>query len=360
MRDVSVSLAHHIITTVTSSTASLVQNLPAMSWLLLWCLVVLLTTLSSNTIMASSSSSASSSTSVTKTWTADGLSQTDLMLQDSVLVLDNADNIIGSASKQDAHIFRDDQPYGVLHRAFSVFLFDQSTGKLLLQRRASHKITFPNVWTNTCCSHPLHSMQPSEVDTASNVADGSVHGVKHAALRKLQQELGISPPALQLSDFHFVTRLHYWAADTVTHGTKSPWGEHEIDYVLLASVKDAESVVRVQANPDEVSDYKWVSITELQSMLQDKSLLFSPWFRLICERWMFTSWWADLSGAMAGKYDDFSSIHEFDPPIEHFGGAGNARAMFAQVTQVKGDARYEIKAAAEVYFVVAGGRLYEY
>lgn len=57
------------------------------------------------------------------------------------------------------------QPGGVLHRAFSVFLFDDR-GRLLLQQRASSKITFPDVWTNTCCSHPLHGYSPSGATTS--------------------------------------------------------------------------------------------------------------------------------------------------------------------------------------------------
>lgn len=79
---------------------------------------------------------------------------------------------------------------GLLHRAFSVFLFN-SENKLLLQQRASSKITFPDVWTNTCCSHPLHGFTPSEVDPLDGVLRGEVPGAKHAAVRKLQHELGI-------------------------------------------------------------------------------------------------------------------------------------------------------------------------
>jgi isopentenyl-diphosphate delta-isomerase len=73
------------------------------------------------------------------------MSQNDMMLKDTVLVLDNDDEVIGSASKKDSHVFSSAQPRGILHRAFSVFLFDESTGELLLQQRASTKITFPNV-----------------------------------------------------------------------------------------------------------------------------------------------------------------------------------------------------------------------
>jgi isopentenyl-diphosphate delta-isomerase type 1 len=183
-------------------------------------------------------------------------------------------------------------------------------------------------------------MEPCEVDLPDAIAAGTVVGVKQAALRKLQQELGCT--FLQVSDFHFLTRLHYWAADTVTHGAAAPWGEHEIDYVLFAACNKTE--LALHPNPDEVSNTKWVSPQELQSMMRDPSLLFSPWFRLICQTWLLTTWWKDLDGAMAGTYDDFVSIHTFDPPPEHFGGAGHAQPLFANsennVVDVGGDARY--------------------
>lgn len=74
-----------------------------------------------------------------------GLSQNDLMEKDTVLVLNDKDEIIGSATKKDSHVFSPEQPRAILHRAFSVFLFDKTDGRLLLQQRASTKITFPNV-----------------------------------------------------------------------------------------------------------------------------------------------------------------------------------------------------------------------
>jgi isopentenyl-diphosphate delta-isomerase type 1 len=140
------------------------------------------------------------------------------MESDTVLVLDNNDNVISSASKKSSHEFSPAQPHGILHRAFSVFLFDKSTNELLLQKRASTKITFPNVWTNTCCSHPLHGMNPSESECDGGGDIGKVSGVKHAAVRKLKHELGIPLGELKLEDFKYLTRVHYWAADTITHG----------------------------------------------------------------------------------------------------------------------------------------------
>mmetsp|Transcript_8618 Transcript_8618/g.9878 ORF Transcript_8618/g.9878 Transcript_8618/m.9878 type:complete len:752 (+) Transcript_8618:87-2342(+) len=278
----------------------------------------------------------------TTKWDGNSMTQKDMMLKDTVIVLSENDEVIGSASKKEAHIFDMKQPTGILHRAFSVFLFDESTNELLLQQRASTKITFPNVWTNTCCSHPLHGMEPEEVDTADSVADGSVMGVKHAAIRKLEHELGIPPSQLDVTKFKFLTRFHYWAADTVTHGPKSPWGEHEIDYVLFYTI-DNKSAITMKPHPDEVDDVKWVTQEDLQEMFQDKSLLLSPWFRLIVQRWALGSngWWCNLKETMnTDKYCDFNNIARFDPPKEHFGGGGNAGPKFLEGDSTKKQGAY--------------------
>lgn len=109
---------------------------------------------------------------------------------------------------------------GLLHRAFSVFLFD-SQNRLLLQQRATEKITFPDMWTNTCCSHPLGI--PGE--TGSDL-ETAVQGVFRAAQRKLYQELGIKAAQVPLALFNFLTRIHYKAP------SDGKWGEHESKSVL--------------------------------------------------------------------------------------------------------------------------------
>eukprot|EP00959_Pyramimonas_sp_CCMP1952_P004393 92219-Pyramimonas_sp.AAC.1 len=91
------------------------------------------------------------------------------------------DEVTGHDNKYNCHKFLPGQPKGILHRAFSVMLFD-ADGRMLLQQRAASKITFPSVWTNTCCSHPLHGMIPSEVDSPDAISSGSPMGVKHAAV----------------------------------------------------------------------------------------------------------------------------------------------------------------------------------
>ena len=96
-------------------------------------------------------------------WNGKGMSQSDLMNKDECVLVDERDTIVGHDSKYNSHRFTTDSPAGLLHRAFSVFLFDEE-GRLLLQQRAADKITFPSVWTNTCCSHQLYGYEPSEVD----------------------------------------------------------------------------------------------------------------------------------------------------------------------------------------------------
>ena len=116
---------------------------------------------------------------------------------------------------------------GLLHRAFSVFLFD-SQNRLLLQQRATEKITFPDMWTNTCCSHPLGI--PGETGTT---LEESVQGVRRAAVRKLDQELGIQVSQVPIDDFKFLTRIHYKAP------SDGKWGEHEGKSVQMWMSKQA-------------------------------------------------------------------------------------------------------------------------
>ena len=122
---------------------------------------------------------------------------------------------------------------GLLHRAFSVFLFD-SQNRLLLQQRADEKITYPDMWTNTVCSHPLNFPQEGGVDLET-----AVIGAKTAAVRKLQDEIRLEPKLKNgkplLDEFQFLTRIIYQAVNV---GPKEKpgeeaWGEHESRYPCL-------------------------------------------------------------------------------------------------------------------------------
>ena len=197
-------------------------------------------------------------------WSAEGMSQEDFMLQDQCILLDMQDNAIGCDNKYETHIFCPERPRAKLHRAFSVFLFNDKN-ELLLQQRAASKITFPNVWTNTCCSHPLSGFGGSEVDSPAAVAAGNPQGVKRAAVRKMLHELGVPASEVPIAKFKFLTRLHYWAADVVTHGPDSPFGEHEIDYILFI-----KTPVTCTLNPEEVSAVQYV--THARSLARSLSL----------------------------------------------------------------------------------------
>jgi len=251
------------------------------------------------------------------------------MLKDECIVVNYLDEVVGHDNKYNCHKFIPGQPRGILHRAFSVMLFDAS-GRLLLQQRAASKITFPNVWTNTCCSHPLHGMSPGEVDTPGEIAAGTHVGVKHAAVRKLGHELGIPSAQLEVQRFKFITRVHYWAADVGTYGEDSPWGEHEIDHLLLYRLAPGEELTIVP-HPDEVQAVKWLPREELLEVfagsgpLAAEMPLWSPWFRIIAEQ-LLDAWWQDLDAAFStSKYVDTKTIHRFDPPRAFLGGAGSAR-----------------------------------
>ncbi|KAL9081126.1 MAG: hypothetical protein Q9159_007416 [Coniocarpon cinnabarinum] len=216
----------------------------------------------------------------------DGYDEEQIRLMDEVcIVLDENDKPIGSASHLMTNIDK-----GLLHRAFSVFLFDQQN-RLLVQQRATEKITFPDLWTNTCCSHPLGV--PSETGAELEAA---VRGVKSAARRKLNHELNIPPEQVPLDEFSFLGRIHYKAPS----GEDGKWGEHEIDYILIIKPSVQPSVT-VRPNVNEVRDCRYVSQDELKSMFKDEQYHFTPWFKLICSSMLF-EWWDALATGHLDQY----------------------------------------------------------
>jgi isopentenyl-diphosphate delta-isomerase len=195
------------------------------------------------------------------------------MMEENCIIVDNNDNIIGKDTKVNCHLGE-----GKLHRAFSVLLFN-TKNRLLIQKRASEKITFPSIWANSCCSHPLYS---------NNEEEGII-GAKKAAKRKLSQELGIDTSLIELSDIEYITKMHYRSR------ADKKWIEHEIDYIFVI-----KSDVNVNPNPNEIEKTKYVDQNELQSLFDaadNKSLNIGPWFRLIKENFLSDIWDAldDLS-----------------------------------------------------------------
>ena len=210
-------------------------------------------------------------------------------MEEQCILVDQNDRVVGHNSKKMCHSISQDGTVGILHRAFSVFLFN-SSGKLLLQQRSPAKITFPCYFTNTCCSHPLYL--PEELEEEKQL------GVRSAAQRKLLHELGIPPEQVPLQSFQFLTRIHYQASSC------NQWGEHEIDYILFI-----QQDVDITANPNEVMSYQYIDQEQLRSLLEDGmkgKVLVTPWFRLICDHFLF-HWWDRLKNL--SSVQDHANIH---------------------------------------------------
>ncbi|KAF8342960.1 NUDIX hydrolase domain-like protein [Cantharellus anzutake] len=196
------------------------------------------------------------------------------LMDERCIVVDENDKAIGALDKKTCHLMANINR-GLLHRAFSAFIFRPSDGRLLLQQRATEKITFPDMWTNTCCSHPLEDFEQEKVEK------GQV-GVRIAASRKLEHELGIPQSQTPINDFQYLTKIHYLAP------SNGVWGEHEIDYILFFT-----GDVTVTPNPNEIRDYRYVSKDELKAMFEDPANSFTPWFKLIARDFLF-GWWDEL------------------------------------------------------------------
>ncbi|KRX69016.1 60S ribosomal protein L27a [Trichinella sp. T9] len=146
------------------------------------------------------------------------------------VAVDRRDHCLGSISIEDAHNWKLIQDDVALHRAFSVFLF-HSDGRMLIQKRASSKATFPGYWSNACCSHPR--FMPDETNS-----NPPFSGIKCAAQRRMSEEFKI--PLIPLESFHFIDRFIYKAQ------FNESLGEHELDYVFFV-----RSDLLIEPNFDE-------------------------------------------------------------------------------------------------------------
>ncbi|KAG9276748.1 isopentenyl-diphosphate Delta-isomerase 1 [Astyanax mexicanus] len=210
------------------------------------------------------------------------------LLSEMCILIDEDDRKTGADTKKNCHL-NSNIDKGLLHRAFSVFLFN-SEEKLLLQQRSDAKITFPGCFTNTCCSHPLYT--PEELE------EGAAAGVRKAAQRRLQAELGIPMNQVPPEEMTYLTRIHYKAQ------SDGVWGEHEIDYILFLQ-KDVE----LQPDPNEVKSHCYVSKEELKELLEKakrKEVLITPWFSLIADTFLF-KWWDNLQNLK--QFMDHDRIH---------------------------------------------------
>ena len=164
------------------------------------------------------------------------------MSEEKVILVDKNDNQVGLMPKLEAH------EKGVLHRAFSIFIFN-SKYELLLQKRASSKYHSGGLWTNTCCSHPREGE-----DTLD------------AANRRLDEEMGMKTSLRKVYDFIYKAELD------------NQLTEHEFDHVFYG-VYDKDPIL----NKDEAEDFKWVDMETLNNDIIKNEDNYTVWFKIAFE-----------------------------------------------------------------------------
>ena len=161
---------------------------------------------------------------------------------EKVILVDENDNQVGLMPKLEAH------QKGLLHRAFSIFIFN-SKYELLLQKRASSKYHSGGLWTNTCCSHPREGE-----DTLD------------AANRRLIEEMGIETSLRKVHDFIYKAELD----NNLT--------EHEFDHVFYG-IYNEDPII----NKDEADDFKWIDMDSLNEDIITNGDKYTIWFKIAFE-----------------------------------------------------------------------------
>ena len=164
---------------------------------------------------------------------------------DPLILVDEADRVVGHMSKARCH-----QGGGILHRAFSLLIFNDS-GELLLQQRAVSKRLWPRYWSNSCCSHPRRD-----------------ETMEAATERRLYEELGLRCP------LHFLFKFQYQAQ------FDAAGAEHELCSVFIGRATD-----QLMINRNEIRAWRWITPEALQAEMSGSGTgNFTPWFILEWER----------------------------------------------------------------------------
>jgi isopentenyl-diphosphate delta-isomerase len=159
---------------------------------------------------------------------------------EQLILVDSDDNEIGYSSKSECH-----KDLGLLHRAFSIFLFN-STGELLIQKRSIKKELWGQYWSNSCCSHPRKGEDLYE-----------------AAIRRVQQELSIE------CSLNFLYKFQY-------HENYTDSGsEHELCSVFYGLYDGT-----ISCNENEIEDWRMISSTQLNEEIGQSNILYTPWLKL--------------------------------------------------------------------------------
>jgi len=164
------------------------------------------------------------------------------MPEDNVILVDKNDNQVGLMPKLEAH------QKGVLHRAFSVFIFNNKY-ELLLQKRATSKYHSGGLWTNTCCSHPRED-----------------EDILDAANRRLIEEMGIETTLRKVYEFTYKAELDN---DLI---------EHEFDHVFYGVYNEDPSI-----NTHEADDFKWIDMDSLNQDIKKNEDIYTVWFKIAFE-----------------------------------------------------------------------------
>lgn len=160
-------------------------------------------------------------------------------MSDQVVLVNENDKQIGLMPKLEAH------QKGVLHRAFSVFIFN-SKGEMLLQQRAFGKYHSEGLWSNTCCSHPFPGEPTDE-----------------AAARRLNEEMGIQ------TDLHFLFSFQYHAS------LENGLTENEYDHVFWG-ISDAKPAI----DPAEVNGYRYLKVEDIKTDIMQNPGGYTEWFKI--------------------------------------------------------------------------------
>ena len=169
---------------------------------------------------------------------------------EEVILVNEMDEPVGVMEKMEAH------RKGILHRAFSVFIFNNK-GEMLLQQRALNKYHSGGLWTNACCSHPMPGEETPD-----------------AASRRLQEELGFTSALKKIFDFTYRTEFDNGLI------------EHEFDHVF-AGIYEGE----IKFNPEEVKDYCYKKMDAIKQSLESHPSKYTSWFLLAFPK--IEEWWAE-------------------------------------------------------------------
>tara|TARA_B100001996_G_scaffold304910_1_gene245905 strand:+ start:9280 stop:9804 length:525 start_codon:yes stop_codon:yes gene_type:complete len=162
------------------------------------------------------------------------------MVEENVVLVDKNDKFIGLMPKMEAH------QKGLLHRAFSVFIFNDKN-EIMLQKRALNKYHSPGLWTNTCCSHPRNN-----------------ESIISAGLRRLNDEMGFQTDLKEL--FNFIYKESF----------ENGLVEYEFDYVLIGSYNNSPKL-----NLIEAEDWKWMSLDEIKKDVEANPNNYTAWLKII-------------------------------------------------------------------------------